>query len=206
VQRESPGVPGDGAPRPAEDAEGIRLPLQPVLDQFCLLGAVVPTGHRDDRLPIRRLDVVDPVDAHVEALEVPRHRRMGAREEHQVRDTPQPVGFPGPFRHGDDLGPDPAVQPGIAVAVAPAQIGVEQVTHEVVRVQPMRPLLDEGQPAQPSEQLTCRVPGVEDSAQQILGGEPRICRRLERGPVLRARRSVDDVSKQRPDQIGCVEQ
>jgi hypothetical protein len=97
-----------------------------------------------------------------------------------------------------------AVEVGVPPGRPPAQVGVDRIANQVVRVQPVRALDDERQRAEPREQAA----GVasEEGAQQVLGGDRHVCAGLERLPMAYGRCLVDDLREQRAHHIGQVGQ
>lgn len=100
----------------------------------------------------------------------------------------------------DDEAPDPAVQLQVGLGVAPAQVGVEHLPGQVVGEQPVRAFLDEGEPAQPAEQLM-GVDGDQRRGQQRLGGHPDMGAGLQGLAVAGPRELLHEPPQQRPDHV-----
>ena len=88
----------------------------------------------------------------------------------------------------------------VVPAVAPAQVGVEDVAGEVVREQPLRALLDEAEPAQPREQLAGVVPAERDP-EQLLGRHAGVRAGLERRAMAAAGDVGDEPRQQLADDV-----
>ena len=102
-----------------------------------------------------------------------------------------------------EVGLDPPEDDLIAVGVAPAQIAIDHVAGEIVREQPFRSGLDEGEVAEPVEQLA-DIGSVERRAQQGLGGDPGQGAGLQRLPLVERGDAAEKPLNQRGHQVGRV--
>ena len=100
------------------------------------------------------------------------------------------------------VGPHGSEDAPVAVRVAPPQVGVEEVAHEVMGAHPVGSDLGDREPGQPAEE-SVRVRGVvEDLTEQAFGRHPRDRRDLE-GPLVRRRRHRgDEPPQQTPQDVG----
>jgi hypothetical protein len=92
------------------------------------------------------------------------------------------------------------VQIVVRDGVAPAQIGFEDLAGKVVRVEPLQTLFDEGQLAQPREELGGSR-GAEHVRQQRLGRDARVGAHRQRSPVHLARDALDESLQQRSNDV-----
>ena len=149
--------------------------------------------------PASRFGIVQPPH-------VPVDRRQGAaqiaKQELQVEDGALLFAPPRRFQRGVDVAADPAEEVLVAVGVAPAQVGVEHIPSQVVGQQAIRSGLDEGQVAQPREQLL-GILERERVPQERLSGHPGQRAHLQGAAPSAGRDDVDEPSHERADEIGC---
>jgi hypothetical protein len=128
------------------------------------------------------------------------HDGVVAVQVEQVEEGPLALEAAGLAEVADDEPADPAVQLQVALRVAPAQAGVEHLAGQVVGEQPVRALLDEGEPPQPAEQLL-GVVAVQGRGQQGLGGHPDMGAGLEGLAVAGAGQALHEPLQQGPDHV-----
>ena len=124
---------------------------------------------------------------------LPVDRRQDARkiaeDELHVEDALQPLITIRGEQMVLEVGLDPPEDELVAVGVAPAEIPIDHVAGEIVREQSVRTGLDEGEVAEPVEQLA-DIGSVERRPQQGFGGDPGQGAGLQRLPLLRASGTV----------------
>lgn len=177
------------------DVKALGLGIQPALGDRRRLLALRGQHHRENRLPVlgpRRLRVVPapglPVDRREDARQVP---------EQELLVEQRLLLFPasGRLQTAVDVGADTAEDPLVALEVTPSQVTVEDVASQVMRVQPLRPSLDEGQLAKPGEQLVGIV-DLQSISQQRLCRHPGERAHLQGTAVQPAGGDVDEPSHQ----------
>ncbi|MGW9433928.1 ApeA N-terminal domain 1-containing protein, partial [Streptomyces decoyicus] len=94
-----------------------------------------------------------------------------------------------------EAGLDTPVHVGVAPRVAPAQVGFEDFTDDVVWIPPERARLDERQPPRPEEQRR-RVLARLRRVQHVLRGHVRVRADLQGMPVRRAGHFTDELVEQ----------
>ena len=97
-----------------------------------------------------------------------------------------------------------AVQGAVGVRVAPAQVGVQHLPGQVVREEPLRPLLDEREPPQPLEGAR-RALRAEDAGQEGLRGHPGVGADAEGPPVQVAGDALHEPLQERAHHVGGVQ-
>ena len=134
-----------------------------------------------------------PVDRRQDAPQV-------AEQELQLEDGALLFSPAGGSHGGVDVAAHPVEEVLVARGVAPAQVGVEHVASEIVRQQAIRSGLDEGQVAQPGEQLV-RILELERVPQERLGGHPGQRAHLEGAALPADGDDVDEPPHERADEI-----
>jgi hypothetical protein len=165
----------------------------------------VALDHRHDR---RVVALAQLVGVHLpEALPVPELRggRVHAMQEHQVGERTLLLGAIAGGQPRDHVAPHLPLDVRERRRIAPAQVGVDHLTGEIVGEQPVGAGLHERQPAQPREQGLALLL-AEGGAQQAGGGEARSRRQLERPPVARARHAGEEALDQRRHHVRHVGQ
>ncbi len=90
---------------------------------------------------------------------------------------------------------------GIAIEVSPTKVGCDRLARELVREDPLARRRDEGELAQPLEDLV-RVGDREELGQERLGEEADERTGLERRAMSGPRHVLDEALEQRLDQVG----
>ena len=186
---------------PSNDTEPRGLALEPVLRDRGRLRSLVALDHGDDGLRIAGLQ---PVGVHLpETLPIPqgRRRRVGPMQEHQVGNCLLVLATLAPRDMLGSVAAYPRVHLPRGHRVAPAQIGVDDLPREIVRIQAVRSVLHERQGPQPREQLLA-LALAEDGAQQPGRGQPRVGHAFQREPVARTRHPGQEALHQPSHHVG----
>ena len=147
-------------------------------------------------------------DRHMASPGLPVDRRQDARQiaedELHVEDALQPLIAIRGQQMVLEVGLDPPEDELVAVGVAPAKIPIDHVAGEIVREQPVRTGLDEGEVAEPVEQLA-HIGSVERRPQQGFGGDPGQGAGLQRLPLLEVGHRAEEPLNQGRHQVGRVD-
>jgi hypothetical protein len=190
----------DHAALAPDHEEALGLPLPPSRRDRRRLRALPFQDQVQDRLPVsqpRRLGI-----APAPRVPVDRGRDAGKTAEQVlgVGDRLLLRLASGRPQAAVDVAADPADHPPVAVGVAPAQVGLQGVAGQVVRVHALRSRLHEGQLPQPGERLM-PVLQPEHLPHQRLGGHPGQRAHLQGTAVRPAGDDLDEPPQQDPHQV-----
>ena len=195
--------PDQVAAHAADGAKRLRLARQPVACNRCRRGALVALDHLDNRrvFPcVRRLGVRG---AKSSPLEVRPQAGVVALDVEDI----EPDALP--------LEPVRAIEPLVqitenalghakrGVRISPAEIHVDHVPREIVREEPVGPVLDERQVSEPFEEVV-RVRPLEHRREQRLGRRPRRHAGVQRETMLPARHLPHERLEQQPNDLRLV--
>jgi hypothetical protein len=184
----------------AEHGEGLGLPPPPVRGDPGRGLALVAADHAQHGLPVLGGGRLHIGGAERRPVERRPHDGAVAVQVEQVEEGPLALQAAGLPEVADDEAADPAVQLQVAVGVAPAQVGVQDLAGQVVGEQPVGALLDEREPPQPAEQLV-GVAGVQGRGQQRLAGHPDVGAGLQGLAVAGAGQALHEPLQQGPDHV-----
>jgi hypothetical protein len=186
----------------ADDDKGLGLQVEPALGD----GRGCPSLHRLDKLEHARGVLRAGRFGVVLPPHVPGDGRQDtgqiAKHELQIEDGALLLSAARGFQGGVDVPADPAEEDLIGVGIAPAQVGVEHISREVVREQAVRSRLHEGQVAQPREQLVGILERERVPQERLVGHSGQ--RAHLQAAALQARGDdVDEPPDKRGDEVGC---
>jgi hypothetical protein len=187
----------------AEGGEGLGLPPPPVLGDPGRGLPLVAPDHGEHGLTVLWAGRLHMGGAQRLPVEHGPHDRVVAVQVQQVEEGLLALQASRLPEVADDEAADSAVQLQVALGVAPAQVGVEHLAGQVVGEQPIGALLDEGEAAQPAEQLV-GVVGAQGRGQQRLGHHPDMGAGLQGLAVAGPGELLHEPAQQRPDHVRAL--